>query len=262
MWRRFRQGFRLRDDFGGARLPASGAERLECFYGENAWQTPAALVQAATEYRLALGRFELLEGVALSYNNLLEPDRQLQTITHIAAALDLAAEAQARDLVVAWAIGSTINSNTITLVRDGQLLGNGVGQQDRVGGCALAISRATNAGHRIDGCVAYSDSYFPFPDGPQLLIDAGVSAVFCTTGSVRDGLVRPTFRLASPSSSCPITLPAASSATSSTGHDGQWHRRQPAPRAEPHRREGSWAAGASRASATATAAWVTFSSET
>jgi phosphoribosylaminoimidazolecarboxamide formyltransferase/IMP cyclohydrolase len=105
-------------------------------------------------------------------------------------------DAQARDLLLAWAVGSTSNSNTVTLVRDGQLLGNGVGQQDRVGGCALAISRATDAGHAITGCVAYSDSFFPFPDGPQLLIDAGVSAVFCTSGSVRDALVRDTFTAA------------------------------------------------------------------
>ena len=316
----------------------SRGERLECSYGENAWQAPAALVKTRIDDRLALGCFELLEGAALSYNNLLEVDRQLQTITHIAASLDVAGisgqvmaigskhgnacgaavspspqiaiqrmvtgdrraifggsvmlsfdvdteaaqmlldyesdsrrlldvvtaasftdeatqllarkhgkcrllangalraldrncldgaprtryvrggyleqpnyafvldldapavqlagsltEAQARDLLMAWAIGSTSNSNTITLVRDGQLLGNGVGQQDRVVGCALAITRATDAGHTTDGCVAYSDSYFPFPDGPQLLIDAGVSAVFCTTGSVRDDLIRQTF---------------------------------------------------------------------
>jgi phosphoribosylaminoimidazolecarboxamide formyltransferase / IMP cyclohydrolase len=101
--------------------------------------------------------------------------------------------AQARDLLLAWAIGSTSNSNTVTLVRDGQLLGNGVGQQDRVGGCALAITRATDAGHATEGSVAYSDSFFPFPDGAQLLVDAGVTAVFCTTGSVRDDVVRQAF---------------------------------------------------------------------
>ncbi len=99
----------------------------------------------------------------------------------------------AEDLLLAWAIGSTSNSNTVTLVRDGQLLGNGVGQQDRVGCCTLAVQRATTAGHRTEGCVAYSDSYFPFPDGPEVLIDAGVSVVFSTTGSVRDELVRQTF---------------------------------------------------------------------
>jgi phosphoribosylaminoimidazolecarboxamide formyltransferase / IMP cyclohydrolase len=313
---------------------SSAPEPWDCAYGENAWQAPARLVHEATEDPLALGRFTLLEGSALSFNNLVEVDRQLQTITHIAAAfeaaggvpaiavgtkhgnacgaavadspvaaaqlmvtgdtraifggcvmlsfavddqvahallhhssdgrrlldlvaapsftdeaiealarkqgrcrilanpalaqlgrdsldtatlhrpvrggvleqpnytfvLDLADPAvqrhgtltasQERDLLLAWAVGSTSNSNTSTLVRDGQLLGNGVGQQDRVGGCALAITRGRDAGHDIAGAVAYSDSFFPFPDGPQVLIDAGVTAIFSTTGSVRDEAVR------------------------------------------------------------------------
>ena len=308
----------------------------ECAYGENAWQTPARLVHDATEDPLALGRFSLLEGSTPSYNNLIDVDRQLQTITHVAAAFDIAGgvpaiavgtkhgnacgaavaetpvaatekmltgdtraifggcvmlsfavdaavaetlvgyasegrrlldlvsaasftdealevlarkhgkcrvlanpalaslsrdsldtnprtrpvrggvlqqpnytfvldlaapevevfgtltDVQRSDLLLAWAIGSTSNSNTVTLVRDGQLIGNGVGQQDRVGGCALAIMRARDAGHAITGAVAYSDSFFPFPDAPQTLIDAGVSAIFSTSGSVRDDVVRAT----------------------------------------------------------------------
>jgi len=306
----------------------------QCAYGENAWQTPARLVHEETDDPLALGRFALLEGLAPSYNNLVEIDRQLQTITHIAAAFDVAGNgvpavavgtkhgnacgaavastpveatrlmltgdtraifggcvmlgfvvdeevadallnhasearrlldtvaaaavtdgaidllarkqgkcrvlanpalgdlgrrsidtaprrrqvrggvmeqpnytfildladpavrrfgtltrAQERDILLAWAVGSTSNSNTVTLVRDGRLLGNGVGQQDRVGACALAVTRARDAGHDTAGAAAYSDSYFPFPDAPQVLIDAGVRAIFCTSGSVRDDIV-------------------------------------------------------------------------
>lgn len=316
-------------------------ERLACAYGENAAQAPAALLVTDLDDPLALGRFSQVEGAALSYNNLAELDRQLQTITHMAAAfdrpqggggvpalalgtkhgnacgaaaaatpadairrmlegdlraifggcvmlgfavgaeeadllighateggrrlldlvtaasfseeaveilarkhgkcrllenpalgslgrssldtaprarpvrggvleqpnytfvLDLDApeveataplsDAQRHDLLLAWAVGATSNSNTITLVRDGALIGNGVGQQDRVGCCALAIARATDAGHAIGGAVAYSDSFFPFPDAPQTLIDAGVAAVFSTSGSVRDDLVRQAF---------------------------------------------------------------------
>jgi len=93
---------------------------------------------------------------------------------------------QAKDLILAWAVGSTSNSNTITLVKSGQLIGNGVGQQDRVSCCELAVKRATDGQHDITGAVAYSDSFFPFPDGPQVLIDAGISAIWSTTGSVRD----------------------------------------------------------------------------
>ncbi len=312
----------------------SARDPWQCAYGENAWQAPARLTHDETDDALAIGRFCLLEGSTPSYNNLVELDRQLQTITHVAAAFEIADQrvpaiavgtkhgnacgaavadssvratqlmltgdtraifggcvmlgfavdeqvadtlvnhasdgrrlldtvaaasftdgaiellarkqgkcrilandalaglvkgsldtaqrhrqvrggvleqpnytfvldladpavkrygsltpAQEHDLLLAWAVGSTSNSNTITLVRDGQLLGNGVGQQDRVGGCALAVARARDAGHETAGAVAYSDSFFPFPDAPQVLIDAGVSAVFCTSGSVRDDLV-------------------------------------------------------------------------
>jgi phosphoribosylaminoimidazolecarboxamide formyltransferase/IMP cyclohydrolase len=90
------------------------------------------------------------------------------------------------DALMAWAVGSTSNSNTITLVKDGMLLGNAVGQQDRVGACKLAIQRARDAGHALQGAVAYSDSFFPFPDGPALLADAGIRTIFTSTGSVRD----------------------------------------------------------------------------
>lgn len=94
---------------------------------------------------------------------------------------------ESRDLITAWAICATSNSNTITLVKNDQLIGNGVGQQDRVGCCKLAVQKAQQFGHELEGAVAASDSFFPFPDGPQVLIDAGVSAIFSTTGSNRDG---------------------------------------------------------------------------
>jgi phosphoribosylaminoimidazolecarboxamide formyltransferase/IMP cyclohydrolase len=90
------------------------------------------------------------------------------------------------DMLFAWAIGSTSNSNTITLVKDKQLIGNGVGQQDRVGAANLAITRARRSGHDVLEAVAYSDSFFPFPDAPQILIEAGVKAIFTSSGSIRD----------------------------------------------------------------------------
>lgn len=96
---------------------------------------------------------------------------------------------QRHDLVVAWAIGCVSNSNTITIVRDGQLLGNGVGQQDRVGAALVALMRAERAGHDVAGAVAWSDSFFPFPDGPQVLMDAGIGAIFASSGSMRDSEV-------------------------------------------------------------------------
>jgi phosphoribosylaminoimidazolecarboxamide formyltransferase / IMP cyclohydrolase len=97
-------------------------------------------------------------------------------------------ETQKRDVVLAWAIGSTSNSNTITIVKNGMLLGNGVGQQDRVSAAQLAVNRAREAGHKeeLKGSVAYSDSFFPFPDAPESLAKAGVTAIFTTSGSVKD----------------------------------------------------------------------------
>jgi phosphoribosylaminoimidazolecarboxamide formyltransferase/IMP cyclohydrolase len=96
---------------------------------------------------------------------------------------------QKSDLLLAWAVGSTSNSNTVTLVKDGQLIGNGVGQQDRVGCCELAIKRAKDAGHDTQGAVAYSDSFFPFPDGPEVLAKAGVKAILTSSGSMKDAAV-------------------------------------------------------------------------
>ncbi len=114
---------------------------------------------------------------------------------------------QKRDLVLAWAVGSTSNSNTITLVKNGQLIGNGVGQQDRVGAAQLALTRTTNNfpelsregdsvilkialdKQKLAGSVAYSDSFFPFPDGPESLAKAGVKAILTSSGSVGDEAV-------------------------------------------------------------------------
>ena len=118
---------------------------------------------------------------------------------------------QWHDLLLAWAVGSTSNSNTITLVRYGMVIANAVGQQDRVGAVELALKRAADAGHiqvlnarLVDGkvvieysalnVVAYSDSFFPFIDGPELLLNAGVSAVLASSGSVKDAEVIKLFR--------------------------------------------------------------------
>ncbi len=97
-----------------------------------------------------------------------------------------AAPEQEKDLILAKAICDTSNSNTITLVKEAQLIGNGVGQQDRVSAANLATMRAEAANHFIVGAVAASDSFFPFPDAPEVLINAGVKAILSTSGSVND----------------------------------------------------------------------------
>lgn len=101
-----------------------------------------------------------------------------------------------RYLRLAWGIGCTTNSNTVVLVNNGKLIGLGGGQQDRVGAATLAVARARRSGHGITDAVAYSDSFFPYPDGVQVLIDAGVQAIFASSGSINDEATRETCRKA------------------------------------------------------------------
>ncbi len=93
---------------------------------------------------------------------------------------------QLADLAFAWRACRAVKSNAILLARDGASVGVGMGQVNRVDSCRLAVSRA---GDRAAGSVAASDAFFPFPDGPQILIDAGISAIVQPGGSVRDAEV-------------------------------------------------------------------------
>ena len=93
------------------------------------------------------------------------------------------------DLSLAFAVCSSSTSNTISLVKDGVLIGNAVGQQKRVGSAKLALQLARDNGHDTKGAVAVSDSYFPFPDGVEALAGGGVRAILATSGSIRDGRV-------------------------------------------------------------------------
>jgi phosphoribosylaminoimidazolecarboxamide formyltransferase/IMP cyclohydrolase len=100
-----------------------------------------------------------------------------------------ASEAQENDMLLAKAVCDTSNSNTITLVKNGKLIANGVGQQARVRGANLAVNLAGYSDHDINGASAASDSFFPFPDGPAVLADAGVKAILSTSGSIKDAEV-------------------------------------------------------------------------
>jgi phosphoribosylaminoimidazolecarboxamide formyltransferase/IMP cyclohydrolase len=89
------------------------------------------------------------------------------------------------DLAFAWRACRSVKSNAILLASEGASVGVGMGQVNRVDSCRLAVVRA---GDRAAGSVAASDAYFPFADGPQILIDAGVKAIVQPGGSVRDAL--------------------------------------------------------------------------
>jgi len=91
------------------------------------------------------------------------------------------------DLEFAWRACRAVKSNAILLAKDGAAVGIGMGQVNRVDSCALAVQRAGE--ERARGAVAASDAFFPFADGLQTLIDAGVSAVVSPGGSMRDAEV-------------------------------------------------------------------------
>jgi phosphoribosylaminoimidazolecarboxamide formyltransferase/IMP cyclohydrolase len=88
------------------------------------------------------------------------------------------------DLRFAWLVCKHAKSNAIVLARDGATVGIGGGQVDRVGAARQAVEKA---GPRARGSVAASDAFFPFPDGPRLLLDAGVTSIVQPGGSVQDG---------------------------------------------------------------------------
>ena len=310
-----------------------GERIITCKYGENAYQTPAALYATENDDPLALDKLKVISGTNLSFNNICDIDRLLQTITHIAATFDInrgavpliavgvkhgnacgasigndsedvviemitgdslaifgglimlnfpvseeVAEAilqygmlegkrrlldgiiapsfeestlemlkrkgdkcrlvvhpalasldrnsldktqrlrfvrggflmqpnytfildlndpdlvkigkatimEENDMLLVKAIGDTSNSNTITLGRQGILIGNGVGQQARVYGAKLAVERAKSSDQSSKYAAASSDSFFPETDGVEVLAEAGVKAIISTSGSVRD----------------------------------------------------------------------------
>ena len=92
-------------------------------------------------------------------------------------------EAQRLDLRLAWLACKHVKSNAVVIAHGAATVGIGGGQVDRVGACRIAVEKA---GHRAIGAVAASDAFFPFADGPKLLIDAGVKAIVQPGGSVRD----------------------------------------------------------------------------
>jgi phosphoribosylaminoimidazolecarboxamide formyltransferase/IMP cyclohydrolase len=102
------------------------------------------------------------------------------------AAGDAADEQTLADLAFAWRAVRAVKSNAILLASGGASVGVGMGQVNRVDSCRLAVERA---GERASGSVAASDAFFPFADGPQILIDAGIRAIVQPGGSVRDAEV-------------------------------------------------------------------------
>jgi phosphoribosylaminoimidazolecarboxamide formyltransferase / IMP cyclohydrolase len=93
------------------------------------------------------------------------------------------------DLLFAWRVCRHVTSNAIVIARNLQTLGIGAGQTSRVDSVRLAVEKARTRGHDLEGSVLASDGFFPFPDGPEVALDAGVTAIIQPGGSKRDAEV-------------------------------------------------------------------------
>ena len=87
------------------------------------------------------------------------------------------------DLELAWRVCAWVKSNAIVFVKDGQALGIGAGQQNRVDSVRIAARKADG---RARGGACASDAFFPFRDNIDVLAEAGVSTIVQPGGSVRD----------------------------------------------------------------------------
>jgi phosphoribosylaminoimidazolecarboxamide formyltransferase / IMP cyclohydrolase len=95
-------------------------------------------------------------------------------------------EPQWGDLVFAWRVCKHVASNAIVLAKDLATIGIGAGQMSRVDAVRIAVDKADAHGHDVAGAALASDAFFPFPDGPRIGLDAGVTAVVQPGGSRRD----------------------------------------------------------------------------
>jgi phosphoribosylaminoimidazolecarboxamide formyltransferase/IMP cyclohydrolase len=115
-----------------------------------------------------------------------ERDSEIATREGMEVVCGALADEQWPDVLFAWRIVKHVTSNAIVLARSGQTIGIGAGQTSRVDAVRIALDKARELGHELSGAVLASDAFFPFPDGPQLALDAGVATIVQPGGSKRD----------------------------------------------------------------------------
>jgi len=99
-------------------------------------------------------------------------------------------EAEWGELLFAWKVAKHVRSNAIVLARDLGTIGIGAGQMSRVDSVRIAVAKAREAQpEKLEGAVMASDAFFPFADGPEAAIEAGVKAIIQPGGSKRDAEV-------------------------------------------------------------------------
>jgi phosphoribosylaminoimidazolecarboxamide formyltransferase/IMP cyclohydrolase len=100
------------------------------------------------------------------------------------------------DLVFAWRVCKHVGSNAIVVAKDLATIGIGGGQTSRVDSVRIALDKAREHGHDLEGAVLASDAFFPFADGPQAALDAGVTGIIQPGGAKRDDEVAEAIRTA------------------------------------------------------------------
>lgn len=116
-------------------------------------------------------------------DNVTDSEEHLSTATDIAPSKE-----EIQDLLFASKICKHTKSNTIVLVKNGQLLASGTGQTSRVDALRQAIEKASSFGFDLNGAVMASDAFFPFPDCVEIAYNAGVRSVIQPGGSIKDQL--------------------------------------------------------------------------
>ncbi|MGN6367208.1 MAG: bifunctional phosphoribosylaminoimidazolecarboxamide formyltransferase/IMP cyclohydrolase [Phycisphaerae bacterium] len=123
-------------------------------------------------------------GILVQQRDLAGFDRNACTVTSVRKPT----EDQWTDLAFIWLATKHVKSNAIAIANNGQLLAAGAGQMSRPMSAKIAIELANKNGHaeKLRGSVAGSDAFFPFPDAPELLINAGITAIIHPGGSKKD----------------------------------------------------------------------------
>jgi phosphoribosylaminoimidazolecarboxamide formyltransferase/IMP cyclohydrolase len=137
-----------------------------------------ALVEEELDYRRVLG------GLLVQ-----ERDWEIAEREGMDVVCGTVADGQWEDAVFSWRVVKHVASNAIVLAKGGQTIGIGAGQMSRVDAVRIALDKARELGHSTQGAVLASDAFFPFADGPQLALDAGVSVLVQPGGSKRDAEV-------------------------------------------------------------------------
>ncbi len=113
-------------------------------------------------------------------------DEEIESKDGMAVVTGTISAATWNDVLFAWTVCKHVSSNAIVLARDRQTIGIGAGQMSRVDAVRIAVEKARQHGHDLHGAVLASDAFFPFADGPEVALEAGVTTIVQPGGSRRD----------------------------------------------------------------------------